>query len=317
MPAQRGVTLQKMSDPRPMFVINPVAGGGRGRRAQAAIREYLGPRPGTDVEFALTQRPGHGVDLARDGAASGFDPIVAVGGDGTVHEVANGLLGFRGTMPRLGVVPIGTGNDFARSVGIPNSLRAAVEVAADRSGRTVIVDAARCGDRYFVVLAGTGFAARVAKAVNDAPRWSKIGALPFVFHTLREVMTNQNVELTITLDGTDVIHQPSFMVYVSNCRFSGGGMQLSPDARPDDGLLDVCLVGDASRRDVVTMLPKVFSGGHVGHPKVSLHRAATIRVDGPAHIEVQADGEVIGALPMCVEVVPSALRVLVPASANS
>ena len=293
-----------------MFIINPVAGGGRGRDAQATITEFLGPHAVGDVEFATTERPGHAVDLARDGAASGFDPIVAVGGDGTVHEVANGLLAFRGAIPRLAVIPIGTGNDFARSVGIPTEVRAAVEVAADGSGRTRIVDAARCGDRYFVVLAGTGFAARVARAVNESPSWSKIGALPFVYHTLREVVTNRNLELAITLDGTTTIRQPSFMVYVSNCRFSGGGMQLSPEARPDDGLLDVCLVGDASRRDVVTMLPKVFSGGHVGHPKVSLHRAVTVRVEGPSHVEVQADGEVIGALPMEVAVVPRALRVL-------
>ena len=299
-----------MSDLRPAFIINPVAGGGRGRRAHAAIVTLLGQRASGAAEFAFTERPGHAVDLARDRASSGFDPIVAVGGDGTVHEVANGLLGSRGPIPRLAVIPIGTGNDFARSVGIPTELRAAVSVAADRSGRTRIVDAARCGDRYFVVLVGTGFAARVASAVNDSPSWSKVGALPFVYHTLREVITNRNVDLTITLDGTDVVQQPSFMVYVSNCRFSGGGMQLSPEARPDDGLLDVCLVGDANRRDVVTMLPKVFSGGHVGHPKVSLHRAATIRVDGPPHVQVQADGEVIGALPMEVEVVPGALRVL-------
>ena len=194
-----------MSHPRPVFIINPVAGGGRGRRAQATITEFLGPRTGRDAQFAFTERPGHGVDLARDGATAGFDPIVAVGGDGTVHEVANGLLASRGAIPRLAVIPIGTGNDFARSVGIPTDLRAAVKVSADVSGRTRIVDASRCGDRYFVVLAGTGFAARVASAVNESPSWSKIGALPFVFHTLREVVTNRNVALTITLDGKDVI----------------------------------------------------------------------------------------------------------------
>ena len=299
-----------MSDPRPIFVINPVAGGGRGRRAQAAIFESLPSSARRDAEFTFTDGPRHAVELARDGAASGFDPVVAVGGDGTVHEVANGLLGFAGAIPRLAVVPIGTGNDFARSVGIPSDTRAAVAVASGEAGMARTVDAGRCGDRYFVVLAASGFAARVARAVNQAPSWSKVGALPFVFHTLREVVTNRNVELTITLDGTDTIRQPTFMVYVSNCRYSGGGMQLSPEAEPDDGLLDVCLVGDASRRDVVAMLPKVFSGGHVGHPKVTLHRAATIHVDGPTHVQVQADGEVIGSLPMEVSVVPGALRVL-------
>lgn len=299
-----------MSDPRPIFIVNPVAGGGRGRRAHAAIGEFLAARPTNDAEFAFTERPGHAVELARDGAASGFDPVVAVGGDGTVNEVANGMLRFAGAIPRLAVVPIGTGNDFARSVGIPSATGEAVGVVLGDSGTARTVDAGRCGDRYFVVLAASGFAARVAKAVNEAPSWSKIGTLPFVFHTLREVVTNRNVELSITLDGTDTIRQPSFMVYVSNCRYSGGGMQLSPEAQPHDGLLDVCLVGDASRRDVVTMLPRVFSGGHIGHPTVSLHRARTVRVDGPPGVQVQADGEVIGFLPMEIEVVPRALRVL-------
>jgi diacylglycerol kinase (ATP) len=177
--------------------------------------------------------------------------------------------------------------------------------------RTQSVDAGRIGDRFFVVLAGTGFAARVADAVNRAPAWSKIGALPFVVQTLREVITNRNAELTVELDGGEPMRGPTFMVYVSNCRYSGGGMQLSPDAVPDDGRLDVCLVGDASLTDVVTMLPRVFSGGHTGHPKVALRRARTIRVSGPPEVLVQADGEVIGTLPMAVSVLPGALTVLV------
>jgi len=295
-----------MSRCAPLFVINPAAGGGRGRRAQAEIRALLGRG---DIEVAVTERPRHAESLAAEGADAGFDPIVAVGGDGTVHEVANGLLARGGRLPRLGVIPIGTGNDFARSVGIPSGVREGVAVATG-AGAERTIDAGRCGDRYFVVLAATGFAARVARAVNQAPSWSKIGALPFVYHTLREVVANRNLELTIELDGGAAIRQPSFMIYISNCRYSGGGMQLSPDAAPDDGLLDVCVVGDASRRDVVTMLPKVFSGGHVGHPRVSLHRARSVRVTGPSEVEVQADGEIIGRLPIEIAVMPGALRVL-------
>jgi len=300
-----------MSGPRPLFIVNPVAGGGRGRRAQAAITEFLGPQAGTDAEFAITERPGHAVDLARDGAASGFDPIVAVGGDGTVHEVANGLLAFAGSIPSLAVIPIGTGNDFARSVGIPTGLREAVEVAVGGAGVAREIDAARCGDEYFVGVAGAGFDARVARAVNAAPAWMKIGALPFVFYTLREIVRNRNPELVIELDGRTVLRQRSLLVSVSNCRFSGGGMQLAPGAEPDDGLLDVCVVGDASVAEVVRLLPRVFSGGHVRHPKVAIHRASRIRILGPAEVQAQADGELIGGLPLDISVMPRALRVLV------
>jgi len=186
-----------MMDARPLFIVNPAAGGGRGRRAQARISAL----PGRNAELAVTRRPGDAEVLATEGAAAGFDPIVAVGGDGTVHEVVNGLLAGGATPPRLAMVPIGTGNDFARSVGVPRGFTEALAVATDGAGRVRTIDAARCGDRYFVVLAATGFAARVASAVNRAPSWSKIGTLPFVYHTLREVIANRNVELSVELDG--------------------------------------------------------------------------------------------------------------------
>jgi len=296
--------------PSALFIVNPTAGGGRGRRAQARIADLLSHSQFADAEFAFTERPGHATSLARQWAAAGVERIVAVGGDGTVHEVVNGLLAHGTDGGRLGVIPIGTGNDFARSVGIPAGVDAALAVAIAADPTVRVVDAGRIGDRFFAVLAGTGLAARVAGAVNRAPSWSKIGTLPFVYYTLREVLTNRNVELSVELDGDEPIRLPCFMVYVSNCRFSGGGMQLSPGALPDDGLLDVCLVGDASLVDVVTMLPRVFSGGHVGHPTVALHRARTVRVTGPTDVLVQADGEVIGTLPMEISVMPRALRVL-------
>lgn len=299
-----------MADRRALFIVNPAAGGGRTKRAQGRIRELLGARPSIHAEFAFSERPRHATTLAADAAAAGFDTVVAVGGDGTVHEVANGLLAYGGPQPALAVIPTGTGNDFAHSLGIPGALRAALEVAMDDPGTARAVDAGRCGDRYFVVLAGVGFAARVAGAVNAAPSGMKIGALPFVYYTLREVVSNRNAELSIELDASTRIRLPSFMVYVSNCRFSGGGMQICPEAVPDDGLLDVCVVGDASTIDVVRLLPRVFSGGHVGHPKVTMYRSRTVRVDGPPGVLVQADGEVIGTLPMEISVLPAALRVL-------
>lgn len=301
-----------MTGTRAIFIVNPTAGGGRARRVEAVIRARLMDRAAPEPEFRFTERAGHAVTIAGEGAAAGFDPIVAVGGDGTAHEVANGLLGFSGSIPSLAVIPVGTGNDFARSVGIPMDLGEAVEVAVGGAGVARAIDAARCGDRYFVGVAGAGFDARVARAVNAAPPRMKIGALPFVWYTLREIVRNRNVELVIQLDGT-TITQRSLLVSVSNCRFSGGGMQLAPEALPDDGLLDVCVVGDASVADVVRLLPRVFSGGHVGHPKVAIHRAARIRIDGPPEVDAQADGELIGGLPLEIAVIPGALRVLTAA----
>lgn len=301
-----------MADPRAIFILNPAAAGGRAARAEPLIREAFAGRPGAQPEFAVTQCPGHAVELAAEAARKGYDPVVAVGGDGTVSEVANGLLAFAGSIPSLAVIPIGTGNDFARSLGIPIGLRKAVEVAVGGAGVARAVDAAHCGVGYFVGVAGAGFDARVAKAVNAAPAWMKIGALPFVFYTLREIVRNRNPDLVIELDGVTVLRLRSLLVSVSNCRFSGGGMQLAPGAEPDDGLLDVCVVGDASVAEVVRLLPRVFSGGHVRHPKVAIHRASRIRILGPSEVHAQADGELIGGLPLDISVMPRALRVLVP-----
>lgn len=238
---------------------------------------------------------------------------MAVGGDGTVHEVVNGLLRTRGSQPTFAVIPIGTGNDFARSVGIPRAPEAAIEVALRGEGAPArTIDAARCGERWFIGVAGAGFDATVAQAASNAPGWLRFGTLPFVWYTLREIAGNRNAELTVTLDGATPIRQRSLLVVVANTRFSGGGMQLAPTAEPDDGLLDICLVADATRAEVVRLLPTVYSGGHVRHPKVSLHRASTVRIDGPPEVRAQADGEAIGGLPLQISVVPRALRVLVP-----
>ena len=297
-----------------MFIVNPVAGRGRVERAQAVLHAARGGEGADALEVAFTERPGDAVRLAQDAAAAEYDPVVAVGGDGTVHEVVNGLLRFRGSIPSLAVIPTGTGNDFARSVGIPTSVREALDLVVGSAGALRPIDTARVGNRYFVGVAGAGFDARVAKAVNAAPNRMKVGALPFVYYTLREIVRNRNPELTVDLDGgARVLTQRSLLVAVANCRFSGGGMQLAPDAEPDDGLLDVCLIGDASATEVVRLLPSVFSGGHVRHPKVSIQRAATVRVSGPAGVEAQADGELIGGLPLEISVVPRGLRVVTAA----
>lgn len=302
-----------MTGGAPVFIVNPAAGGGRGRTASTALRDALAARGAAHAELRFTDGPGDAAALAEAYASAGADPVVAVGGDGTIHEVANGLLRGGPTRPALAVIPAGTGNDFARGLGIPIGTSDAL--AAALGGVSRAIDAARCGTRYFLGVAGAGFDARVAKAVNGAPSMLKVGALPFVYYTLREVITNRNVELNVALDGGRVIRQRTFMVSISNGRYSGGGMQLAPGAEPDDGRLDVCLVGDVSRWEVVRLLPKVFSGGHVGHAKVTILHASTIRIDGPPEVLAQADGELIGGLPLDIAIVPEALRVLVPVGA--
>jgi diacylglycerol kinase (ATP) len=295
-----------------MFIVNPAAGGGRGRRAVGLAFVRLRERGRTDPTLAFTERPGHATALAREAATAGFAPIVGVGGDGTLSEIANGLVGIA-EAPPLAVMPVGTGNDFARSMGLPTDLDAAVDLAVSGVAPRAI-DVGRCGERYFLNMAGAGFDAEVGRAVNAAPAALRHGALPFVVYTLLELTRSRKRDLRIRLDD-QTLERRAFMISVGNGPCSGGGMQICPDASREDGLLDVCIVGDVSRLEVVQLLPKVFSGRHVSHPKVEMRRARTVRIEGPAGTYVQVDGEVTGTLPVEFGVVPSALRVIVPTGA--
>jgi diacylglycerol kinase (ATP) len=256
----------------------------------------------------FTDRPGHAVELARQLARDGFSPVVGVGGDGTLHEIANGLVD--GIEPRtMAVVPIGTGNDFARCVGLPTDLSAAAELAF--AGEARLMDLGRCGDTYFVNAGGVGLDARVAVSAAAMPRLLRRGTLPYMLATLREVVVNASSELTIVLDDTR-IRQRALMVAIANGRFYGGGMKICPAASRVDGLLDVCVVGELSRREVLALLPKVFSGGHVGHPAVRFYQAQSVRIEGPPGTLVQLDGDLSGEVPIDLQAVPGAIRVVTP-----
>jgi len=298
-----------MSPRRPLFVVNPTAGGGRAARLLPLVAAALASHGGAG-ELVATERPGHAIDLARDAASAGFDAVIGVGGDGTLNELANGLIESGAGVP-LGVVPSGTGNDFVRSLGLPSEPGAALELVWSASERSI--DVAACGERYFLNAGGVGFDARVARSARRMPRALRLGTVPYVAGVLLEVIRNTAHELEIELDQR-TLRQRSLMVAIANGAFYGGGMMICPDASREDGLLDVCVVGEMPRREVLRLLPKVFLGGHVGHPLVAFHRTRSLRIASAAHSEVQLDGELVGVLPAQFRALASALRVLVPSS---
>ncbi|HEY3063498.1 MAG TPA: diacylglycerol kinase family protein [Chloroflexota bacterium] len=297
-----------MTTRRPLFVFNPAAGGGRHTaRLLPMVRAAVAAHGGAVV---CTERPGHAVELARGAAAQRFDAVVGVGGDGTLHELANGLLDCGvGTPPALGAVPAGTGNDFVRSLGLPTDPSAAIDLVW--AGATQIIDLARCGERFFLNAGGVGFDSRVARDAQRIPKSLRIGTLPYVAGVLWEVIRNTSNEVVLELD-EQRIQRRSLMVAIANGAFYAGGMMICPHAKRDDGLLDVCVVGEMPRRDVLRLLLSVFSGGHVGHPLVEFHRTRRLRIECAAGSEIQLDGELVGSLPAVFEVAPNALRAIVP-----
>jgi diacylglycerol kinase (ATP) len=300
--------------PKAVFLVNPASDGGTtGRRwPELAHRASV---LGMEGDALFSERPGQLTELARSAAAGGARLVVAVGGDGTVNEVASGLAGS-GT--ELAVVARGTGVDFVRTYGIPTRLDDAVRIAV--SGAVREIDAGRVGFRawsgepgeaWFVNVAGVGMSGAVAKRTNESSK-ALGGKISYLWSTLAVFARWQNTEVQVTVDGESRFGR-MHEVIVANGRYLGGGMKMCPDASPDDGLFDVLLIGDVTKRDLVQTMPKIYRGTHLPHPKAELLRGAAVSVDAPEPLPVQLDGEQPGTTPVRFEIVPRALRLRVPA----
>jgi diacylglycerol kinase (ATP) len=290
----------------PLVIVNPTAGGGRAGRLVPWLRERLEQRP--DAELRVTRRAGEGESIAADAVSGGHDRVVAVGGDGTVQEVINGLLA--GTGGQLGIVPIGTGNDLARSLGLPSEPAAAWTVAMGRHTHQVDAARARNGmgeERWFASAGGIGFDAQVAAAMAANRRW-RAGRAGYVLTTLAELRRFENRPVTITLDGEPFSRSVLF-VAIANGQYYGGGMKIAPGAQPHDGRLDVCVVADVSRLTALREMPNLYRGMHVRNPAVSMHTARTIRIEGHARTLIHLDGEPFGTLPLHVRLEPGVLSI--------
>ena len=287
---------------RPVFIANPVAGNGRGAEAIKRIRRSVGGA----ADIVLTHGPGEAETLAMAHAAEGFAPVVAVGGDGTIQEVARGLLQVADPPP-LGIVAAGSSNDAVRTLGLPRDPLSAARMAwSDTAGA---IDVGRCNGAPFLNVAGVGLDTVVVAAVNArSGRWAR-GRVGYIGQALRELRRFENPSFTIRLDD-EVIETPSVLLAVANLRYYGGGMKIAPDADPTDGLLDVWLGGDLSRAEVLALMPAIFLGQHGRHSRVKHYRAARVRVESPYPQQVQMDGELLAALPADFDVDPLAIRIM-------
>ena len=284
-------------------IVNPTAGGHRGARLWRRVLPIL-HEAGWDVTESFSERRGHAEELA---AASTAPVVLAAGGDGTAYEVANGLLRSR-RRAAMGVVPIGTGNDFARGIGLPRDPLAAAAVLV--AARPRDIDVGEVNGRYFLTIAGTGFDGEVARQVNNWPKWFG-GTAMYILAMLKMLATYRPVDVEITVDGT-AERERLFLIAVGNTAWNAGGMWTVPPARPDDGLLHAMIAGPLTRLETLIVLPRVFSGRHLAHRKVHVVQGREIHVTGAAPLAVQADGESVGTIPATFTLHPRALLVLAP-----
>jgi YegS/Rv2252/BmrU family lipid kinase len=281
---------------RPVHVIlNPAAGGGSGRRARAELERELAH---LDIAYTLeeTTGPGHATELAYAAALGGTGTLIAAGGDGTLHEVANGLLRARaitgGVLPTLAVVPIGTGNDFVKVVNGATDREHAYQTLAHGVVRHFDVGRVEWegGSEYFINGSGTGIDVEVVRQIKRMPRLP--GVLSYLLALLKALLRFRPIPLWIRADGVEY-ERRVMMIAITNGASVGGGFYLSPSAVPDDGQLDLCMVNELSYPQIARVLPRILRGTHGCHPEVTLRRVSTVEVHarGPSPLFFQLDGE--------------------------
>jgi diacylglycerol kinase (ATP) len=289
-------------------ILNPSAGS---IRDLDSLVKQIGQIPG--AEICITSKPGSAARLARTAIRKGRDMIVAAGGDGTLNEVINGI-GEKLGEARVGLVPLGTGNDFARTIGVPTDVEAAIEVI--RTGKTRAVDLVRVTSdevRYFVNVSAGGFSGLVDERLTPEMKktWGPLAYLRSAAAALPELRAYRT---TLAFGNTESLMLDLYNVIVANGRYVGGGTLIAPEASIDDGMLDIILIQKRSAAELALLAAQVVVGAHLSSDAIVFRRAAQLTVNSKPGMWFNVDGELVGNEPARFEILPRALRFVVPKS---
>ena len=297
-----------------VFLVNPASAGGSTGRRWPAIA-HRAAALGLTGDALISDEPRQLGALAEQAVAEGATRLVVVGGDGSVNEVVDGIAGAAGV--ELAVIARGTGWDFVRTFGIPRDLDGAVEVALNGDLRELDAGLATyrtwAGEEaraYFANVASAGISGAIAQRANETSK-ALGGKISYYWATLAVFVRWQTGTMRVTVD--DELRQGRMIdAMVANGRFVAGGMMMLPEAEPDDGLFDVMLFGDITKRDLLFTLPKTYRGKHLPHPRLEVLRGRVVTVDADEPLPIELDGEQPGTTPARFEIVPRALRLRVP-----
>lgn len=305
-----------MADHESKVIVNPVGSGGRVGRIWPELQQVLRDS-GLEFSVELTERPWHAAEIARRAVDQGFRHFVAVGGDGTVHEVLNGLVvdGVVDPEVSLSIVTGGTGCDLVRVLGVSRDPVEAARAVVKSHLRRVDIGEIHCQRdgkphrRYFVNVAGLGFDGEVCDRVN---RSSKAigGTVPYLSNLVITLFAYRNKDVVLSFDSQSQSGRYNSVV-VCNGQYFGGGMWICPHATLDDGIFDVVILKDLSNLEFLASVPRVYKGTHLSHPKVQTFRATAISVESKQRMFIQAEGEVVGEAPATFRILPSALNLRV------
>lgn len=294
-----------------VIIANPAAGRSRAERSAKKLAQSIQGH-GERVEVSVTRGPGNAEELAREAVKTGATRVVACGGDGTIHEVVNGLMSAANDADgvALGIISSGRCNDLHFALGLPGSSAKAIDYLVRSAVRSI--DLGRIGDRYFTTIVTLGFDSEVSQYVEQGspPRFLR-GTASYLYGAVVKLIKYRSQWVHLKGDFGE-FQGPVFLAATGNTSRYGGRMKMTPSAILDDGLLDVCLVRPVPRLEVLRMIPKTFYGGHVNHPAVSMHQTRRLEIDSREPLWLWADGEPITQTPATIEVVPGGLSVLVP-----
>jgi YegS/Rv2252/BmrU family lipid kinase len=301
-----------------MILINPMAGNGRGRDDWGKI-SFLLDQYKIAYQHFFTQYPRHAITLIRDSLEQGYRKFIIAGGDGLLNEAVNALFTQTAVDPKLvtlGMIPVGTGNDWARTLNIPFDYATAINVI--KTGKTLGHDIGRVFyhiegqeySRYFINMCGMGFDAEVNKNVTADRERDHLGHLKYRYHILTTLVGYTPTMMTLVIDGKRIIREVFSMV-LGIGQYNGGGMKQLPFAVPDDGVFDLTIIKKVSRLKVLRSLPKLYDGSFVQLPEVSTYAGKAIQIQSEPICRIEADGETLGKSPFRFEIIPQALNVII------
>ncbi|SFB22202.1 lipid kinase, YegS/Rv2252/BmrU family [Lentibacillus halodurans] len=292
------------------FIVNNTSGGGKASEIWNHTETILQNK---NIHYRVfhTQHANHGSTLVRDIIhKEKARAIIAVGGDGTVHEVINGLTGS--SIP-LGIIPAGSGNDFCRGLGIPMKYNKALDRILQDEPK--LMDVGWINGRYFGTVAGIGFDGQVALETNKSSNkkmlnLAKIGRVSYIMNVLKVLFYYQPTNVELQVDSKQTKHKDVWLIAIANLPCYAGGMYICPDARNNDELFDICILKDISRWKLLRLFPSVFKGKHINHPAITITKGKKVTINSNSPITAHSDGEVIGQTPFNIRLEPLTISIL-------
>lgn len=298
-------------------IVNPNAGRRKGEKDWLEIARLL-TEAGLEFTSVFTDAPNHAVKLSRKYIDAGFRKIIVVGGDGTLNEVINGIFCQHRYAPdeiTIAMIPVGTGNDWGRSFGIPGNYKEAINIITRGKtfrqdvGKVLYTSQDKQHTRYFVNMAGMGFDALVAKKTNKQKEKGKGGPLSYVVNLFTSLLTYKPVITKLIIDNKPV-NEDVFSLSIAICEYNGGGMMQAPGAIPDDGLFDITIITKVTRMTVIRNVAKLYDGSFVKLSQVKQFRGQVLKIESDPALFLETDGESLGHTPMTFEIMPRCITVI-------